>query len=444
MRTLKNIICVLLVGVLICNTSCELKKDLKGQTVVPSVPGEELPVDSLGLLDLQLTPPKEAVPKTKAISGSDVDVVILESIKDFSVDILDEKGAVVMHYNTYQEMKESGELLLPAGKYSIVAQLGELVEAGFDMPFYEGKQTCTINPKEVARVITKCALANKKLVIECKDDFLDKYNDDYSIVLTNGNGVLNTYKGEERVAYFKSSDKLDMYIYASSKDGKDYVFHKDIMDDELLSQYNSIHVTLEPDSMFVPKPEPDPEPDPNPTPDPDPDPDDPNVTPGDTIWVQGIKVDITLLDNEVAIVIPSDFIKPGDSDDEEKPDGDTPTEPTIKGKGDLVVGKPYTVTATSKVAVTMTIPTGLKALSVVADVKGAGVLNFDMLNLDSEQAKLFSGVTLPKKNQKGSITFDISGFMGMLSILSGEHTFTITLTDNNGKFVKATLILVVK
>lgn len=427
MKCFKSLLYISLFALLLCNTSCELKNDLKGQIIVPSAPGGELPLDSVGMLDLTLKPYKEAVPPaSKAISGSDV---IVLDVNDFSVDILNAAGELIKHYDTYEKMKNDGALLLPSGQYSIVAQLGELVEAGFDVPFYEGTSVCKINPKEVAKVIADCTLANKKIVFKCSDDFLDKFEDDYSIMLTNGKGVLTAYNGDDRVAYFKNSDKLDLIIYAADKGGKDYVFRKALMEDDLISKYNNIHITLEPDSMFTvvePKPDPDPE-----------DPDNPGTTPSDTLWTPTIKIDITLVNNEQIIVVPSGTIEP---DDPDKPS--TGNTPTIKGKG-FDIKKRQTVTESSKIAVMLTMPEGLKELKVKVRMTGLGDkdLNFDMLNLSEDDKNgIFKGVVLPKLGQT-SYTFDISGFMGMMSILPGKHEFTIMLTDKSNQKATETLML---
>lgn len=423
MKYFKGLLYISLSVLLLCNTSCELKNDLKGQIIVPSAPGGELPLDSVGMLDLTLKPYKEAVPPaSKAISGSDV---IVLDVNDFSVDILNAAGELIKHYDTYEKMKNDGALLLPSGQYSIVAQLGELVEAGFDVPFYEGTSVCKINPKEVAKVIADCTLANKKIVFKCSDDFLDKFEDDYSIMLTNGKGVLTAYNGDDRVAYFKNSDKLDLIIYAADKGGKDYVFRKALMEDDLISKYNNIHITLEPDSMFtVVEPDPDPE-----------DPDNPGITPSDTLWTPTIKIDITLVNNEQIIVVPSGTIEP---DDPDKPS--TGNTPTIKGKG-FDIKKRQTVTGSSKIAVVITMPGGLKELKVKVKMTGVGDLAFDMLNLSEKDKTLFTSMELPVKGQKKPFIFDISGFMSMMSGFAGNHDFAITLIDDSNQKATETLML---
>lgn len=434
--------CILIV--LCCTSSCELKRELTGQTVVPSLPDDVVPIDSVGLLDLTLRPHKEAeLPKSVKADGiSGGDLVVLD-VSEFSVKILDASGELVKYFETYQDMKDAGELLLPAGNYSIVATLGELVEAGFDLPFYEGQNDCKITPKEVAKVITDCVLANKKITLDYTEEFTKKFKDDYTIVLTNGTGVLTTTKDEKRTAYFRNTGKLDFVIHTTTHDGKDLAYSVDLLASPEVGDHNNIHVNLDVVPDTIPNPEPTPDPDPEPTPDPEPSPN-PMERPI-------IKVDISLIEHEEVIIIPSDFIKPGEGGEDEKPEEDT-KKPTIKGLSGVTLDSPYTVDESSKVAVSISTPGGLKSLKVKIKsseleplLPAVGIKNatLDMLNLSEMEASLFAGMTLPKANDI-TCKFDVSGFMTILSGIPGTHTFTVSVEDKSGGKVSNSLILVVK
>jgi hypothetical protein len=443
----KILIYVCLSVALCCSSSCEMKRDLTGHTTVPSLPGDVVPVDSVGLLDLTLKPHKEAeLPKsTKADGVSGSDIVVLD-VSEFSVKILDASGNLVKYFETYQEMKDAGELLLPAGDYSIVASLGDLVEAGFDMPFYEGQNNCKITPKEVAKIITDCVLANKKITLDYTEEFSKKFKDDYTIVFTNGIGILTTTKEEQRSAYFKNTGKLDFVIHSTTHDGKDLVYSVDLLANPEVGDHNNIHVNLDVVPDTIPNPDPKPDPDPNPDPDPSPDPD-PTERPI-------IKVDISLIEHEEVIVIPSDFVKPGEDDgkdDNDKPSGDA-NKPVIKGLNGVVLDKEYAVNKSSKVAVSISTPNGLKSLKVKIKsseleplLPAVGIKNatLDMLNLSDMEAALFEGMTLPKANDT-TCKFDVSGFMTILSGIPGTHTFTVSVEDKSGGKTSNSLILVVK
>lgn len=120
------------------------------------------------------------------------------------------------------------------------------MNAGFDKPFYSGTNVCEITPQEVAKVITDCVLSNKKVTFHCSDDFLKKFNDDYSIVIDNKVGALTTQNGEKRTTYLKNTGILQFTIYATMKNGgKTLVYNYDMSKNEDIQQYNNILIDLD-------------------------------------------------------------------------------------------------------------------------------------------------------------------------------------------------------
>ena len=218
--------------------SCEMKKEILGQTDKGQT--DDTTVENQGLLDLELKPEKEAdIPVSKGGSTTGSQTVILD-VNEFAIDIIDVNGNTVKHYDSYADLKNEGGLLLPAGHYSIRATLGEDVNAGFDKPFYSGTNVCEITPQEVAKVITDCVLSNKKVTFRCSDDFLKKFNDDYSIVIDNKVGALTTQNGEKRTTYLKNTGILQFTVYATMKNGgKTLVYNYDMSKNEDIQQYNN-------------------------------------------------------------------------------------------------------------------------------------------------------------------------------------------------------------
>ena len=224
--------------------SCEMKKEILGQTDKGQT--DDTTVENQGLLDLELKPEKEAdIPVSKGGSTTGSQTVILD-VNEFAIDIIDVNGNTVKHYDSYADLKNEGGLLLPAGHYSIRATLGEDVNAGFDKPFYSGTNVCEITPQEVAKVITDCVLSNKKVTFRCSDDFLKKFNDDYSIVIDNKVGALTTQNGEKRTTYLKNTGILQFTVYATMKNGgKTLVYNYDMSKNEDIQQYNNILIDLD-------------------------------------------------------------------------------------------------------------------------------------------------------------------------------------------------------
>lgn len=427
--------------------SCEMKKDLLGQ--IDKDKTEEPSTKDQGLLDLELKPEREAdIPESKGGNVSGSDVVVLD-VNEFAVDILDGNGAVVKHYDSYADLKKEGGLLLPAGNYSIRATLGDDVNAGFDKPFYSGTNVCEITPQDVAKVITDCALSNKKVTFRCSDEFLTKFKDDYSIAIDNNAGALITQKGETRISYLKNTGVLQFTIYATLKNGsKNLIYNYDMSKNDQVQEHNNILIDLD---LVEDNPSPDPGPG---DPDEPSDPGDPEL-PVDTITVKApaIKVDISLIEKEFVIEVPSDFVDAGDSGDEgggDNPGGDpgeTPTTPAITGS---INGKSFDVntaqtisSSTKSVIINLYLPTGLEGLDVF--VKIGESIKMPLNLLDKSAVDLINGIlpegkklVVPAKGEKGNLKFDISPF---LSLLEAKSSFAVTVKDKNGESSNATITL---
>lgn len=446
-------------------SSCEMKRDLMGEVEKPTTGGgANVPLKDAGLLDLELKPHKEPNIDTKGnISGSDV--VVLD-VNEFAVDILDSIGSLVKHYPSYADFKREGGLLLPAGTYSIRATLGDDVNAGYDAPFYSGSNTCEVTPKEVVKVITDCALSNKKVVFRCSKEFLAEFKDDYSIVLNNGNGVLQTSKDESRTAYLKNTGSLEFTAYVTTRKGnKALTYNFDMGKDDQVQEYNNILVDLKIVSdSGIPEPgDPD---DPNNPDEPgepeDPgDPEDPEEPSKPNVPVSKpiIKVDISLVEKDYIIEIPSSFVESEDPDEPSNPGGDgdgdgggTVAKPSIKGDGfnidnaiEVPISNPEKV-----VKVTISTPGKLAALNVEISENLWPALSvveldpkFDMCNPTADQKIALAKVGLPLPTPGATTNvFDITTFVPAIAILgAGTYEFKITAKDEANQSVSEKLII---
>lgn len=450
----KFILPFVLLAVSMAFFSCEMKKELTGQIEKPGTDtGNDIPLETAGLLDLQLKPEKEPdIPVTKGdISGSEV--VVLD-VNEFAVDILDENGEVIRHYNSYADLKNEGGLLLPAGTYSVRATLGDEVNAGFDKPFYSGTTACEITPQEVAKVITDCVLSNKKVVFHCSDEFLNRFTDDYSIVIDNGSGALTTFKDETRTAFFKNTGTLRFTVYATNREThKPLLYHCNLSNDQQVQTYNNILVDLNivnenPNEPDGPE-EPDEPEDPG-------DPEQPDPNPG-AARNPVIKVDISLIEKDYVIEVPSSFIETDEPDDnhpdEGEPGGDKADQPTISGDG-FNIDEPKVISMASpdvavrikintpKILASLQISIESEVLEPLLDQIGLG-RSFDMCNLTAKQESVLTDLGLPIPEKKESTTFDISSFMPMIAILDspGDYKFTVKAIDQVGQSTTKTLTI---
>ncbi len=430
--------------------SCEMKKELFGQTDKDKIDNSTSEND--GLLDLELKPIGEVnIPDSKGDNITGGDIVTLD-VNGFAVDVFDDKDNLVKHYQSYADFKNEGGLLLPAGNYSIRATMGDDVSAGFDKPYYSGSQVCEITPQEVAKVITECVLSNKKVTFRCTDEFLKKFKDDYSIVVDNNLGVITTSKDETRALYLKNTGILQFTIYTTTVEGsKHLVYNYDLSKNDQVMEYNNILIDLdlveEPTEPEIPV---DPE---EPT-----DPGDPVLPPTDTVIVKtpAIKVDISLIEKDFIIEIPSDFIESGGDGGNENPGGGEdpkPAKPTIVGDEGLDISKPIEVSGAGNktVRVTITTPGKLASLQVkiispilepLVEALGLGS-EFDMCNLSATQSAIIDQLGLAKPTVgAASNVFDISAFMPMIAGLeAGDYIFKITAVDEIGQKDTKTLTI---
>lgn len=408
--------------------SCEMKKELLGGIDDPSVP--KIP-ENAGLLDLTLQAEQEPDLPTKS---NDIEGEEPLFADDFAVAVYDSVGTKVAYFDTYAELKSEGGLILTPGKYTMQAEKGTDVIAGFDKPFYSGSDTFLIEPQQVAKVETPCELSNKKLRFRCSDKFLTSFNEDYSIVLDNGSGVLTLNKEEKRAAYMKNTGVLRMAIYVTDKEGNSLTYNLNLTENEQVKEHNNIVIDLDivNDGDGGDPTDPDEPTDPG-------EGDKPEVPTGKPV----IKVDITLIEKDFVIEIPIDIDGGGENPEPGDPDK-TSISGTMDGKA-FDISQPQTITSSTKsVVINLFLPTGLKELKVDVSIGSDINLSLDLLNqsdvdeVNGILANLGKKLEVPSKGDKGNLKFDISPF---LDLMVETNKFVLKVKDANGSSANATLIL---
>lgn len=435
-------------------TACEMKKDLFGGGTKEEAPS----YDNLGLLDIEIQAEREA--ELRADGSVSVEESNALKPDEFAIAIADSTGQVVKSFPSLAAMKEAGELLLPVGTYSVHAAYGSDVNAGFNSPYYAGDTTCVVSEKEVSKVVTKCVLQNKKVQFDVDEEFLSMFAPDYTIVVDNGLGVLTLTPEQLGSAFFKNTGTLRFSLYATTYDGQVHTYTSDLSGNEQVLAHNNIYVELGavptiPDQPGGVDPEEPEEPEMPEDPE-EPEPEDPDQPKPDVPVAPVIKVDVTLIEKDYVIEIPSNFVensKPGTGG------GDTPSTPgeggttdpsqpvtkeeakitgTLNGKS-FDINTEQTIKDGDKVVINLYVPTGLAALKAVIRISGIDPITADLLNYqDHELASVFAGLGLPKKGDKGNLKFDISAFIKMMST---SNSFEIYLEDANKTSQKATIKL---
>ena len=312
-------------------------------------------------------------------------------------------------------------------------------------------------------MVTKCVLQNKKVQFAVSDEFLSQFSSDYSIVVDNGLGVLTLTPEQLGSAFFKNTGTLRFSLYATTYDGQVHTYTSDLSGNEQVLEHNNIYVELGavptiPDQPGGVDPEEPEEPEMPEDPE-EPEPEEPDQPKPDVPVAPVIKVDVTLIEKDYVIEIPSNFVensKPGTGggDTPSTPEGGGTTDPndpsqpvtkeeakitgTLNGKS-FDINTEQTIKDGDKVVINLYVPTGLAALKAVIRISGIDPITADLLNYqDHELASVFAGLGLPKKGDKGNLKFDISAFIKMMST---SNSFEIYLEDANKTSQKATIKL---
>lgn len=456
---------VYIIGILLpLLTACEMKKDLFGGGTKEEVPS----YDNLGLLDIEIQAEREA--ELRADGSVSVEESNALKPDEFAIEIADSTGQVVKSFPSLAALKEAGELLLPVGTYSVHAAYGSDVNAGFNSPYYAGDTTCVVSEKEVSKVVTKCVLQNKKVQFDVNEEFLSMFVPDYTIVVDNGLGVLTLTPEQLGSAFLKNTGTLRFSLYATTYDGQVHTYTSDLSGNEQVLEHNNIYVELGavptiPDQPGGVDPEEPEEPEMPEDPE-EPEPEEPDQPKPDVPVAPVIKVDVTLIEKDYVIEIPSNFVensKPGTGG------GDTPSTPgeggttdpsqpevsngvTVTGKID---GKSFDIKQTQTVSdktksvvINLYLPTGLAALVVDVMVGDITLSNLNLLDKDAVDSinntltdAIGKTLSVPSKGAKGNLTFDISPFLGLLG---DSNTFKLYVKDNNGKSVTESIKLTKK
>lgn len=415
--------CGFLWGALLASlSSCEMKNELWGKDP------NELSPDESGILDLQLEVKEPTYNLDTAGTRAASSEFVVPTTSELSLKIFNETGDLHELFESYAEYEKLSEYMLKAGTYYVEISSGENYEVTTNHPYYATRDTVEIKVKEVATVNAVCELQSAILYIVPTDEFLNACLDDYSITVTNGSGVISIRKDDPKVVYVRPGMKVTVTIRATEKNTNTPVIRTFV----LVGEDGSIHEQdlfkveikdLEEDVIPEDPVRPDPDPNPNPDPDPDPDPEEPEANGGFTI-----KVDVTLNENPIDIVVPSDGGNGGNIGEDDNTggneDGITITGDAINT--DLVVNAPNGINS-----FTVTIDSPLLSPEELASIGLSS--NLDLVNPGS-MASALSGLGFPVNiGGKTSVSFNISQFVPLLGALgSGTSNFHLTVTDSKG------------
>lgn len=327
---------------------------------------------------------------------------------------------------------------LAAGTYTVKAELGEDVIADWNSPYYSGEsEKFTIEAGKITDTIGDivCKMENVKVSIIFAPLLSEKMSDDSYVevrVCPDGTEALANY------LRFKKSDQLRgntghfhheegvslIATFRGMVEGAQFV--KNVSYPNIQKGYH-YQITFKLNTQDT-------------------------EHRGDLTGGLSVDASVTVTDVERNVNVEEDEILPDDErpkeEDPEDPNPPTPPTqngPTIEPEAPISLDKVNDVNNNSHVVINITSETGItefKVNIISEDLAGMAPDVLDLVtpgeNLDflQEIGLLANGKETVQGDKK--VTFDVSGFMGMLCALGGDkyHTFRLTVSDASGTVVK--------
>lgn len=354
------------------------------------------------------------------------------SYDDFTINIYNSNNEKKYTY-IYKDMPDVLELAV--GKYTIEAVSSAKIESGFDKPYFAGSATCEIT-KDVITTVSKieCSLANIQVSATYSDEMKSYMGDDVQVEMWIDESDKITFTPDETrecflVAPAETGNALKVRFsgtFDGEKISKQLVFNEGV--DAGTWQQVNFNVKI--------------------------------VTEGTISSTVNIVADKTTIRNDETIITLPTEDKISDFED-----GNTPApsgEITITGAS--YAGSSFNIDETQyltsgstqdvEIIVNIAASAGIEKLVVRISSDNedfaaiaAQLGEFDIADEESlgEKKEMLVTLGLLEEGQqiKGStnVDFEITKATHLLSGFDGTHTFTITVTDANGKSLEKSLII---
>ncbi len=180
-------------------------------------------------IDRDLLSKGEGVLSLKFGYNLDANVVTKGGDPIFTISVIDFKtGVIIKTIEDHNSLKDN-PLTLKAGKYIIAAANGIDVTAGFESPYYMGRDTVDVIAGKAAAASMVCTLANVKVSVNFSDAVTANFSN-YDVTITNNQGGSLIFdKGHINTAgYFKCTGSLKWTINLTNNDGKTFEISNNI------------------------------------------------------------------------------------------------------------------------------------------------------------------------------------------------------------------------
>lgn len=377
-----------------------------------------------------------------------VDVVYLQESRAASE--VDLSNYIVTLYDGYSQQvgqwvySEMPEIVsLAVGTYTVDVKSAAEPSNGFDIPYYKGTATCEVKENQVTDVpAISCKLANVMFTIEYEEAFKNKMSDDVVTTLSIGENSLQIPATETRAAYLiaPEDETASLVVNLTGTIDGEAIDYSEHIDNVKSGVHNVIKYQFVPVSDGTESSE------------------NTGVVAGGALKIS-IALDSSMIGSDETVnVYPG--TEPGINDFPTGNEGGEVGENAISITGKILGDKsfdidlPQTVTEQTSLIVGIETQSGIQNLKVKIssnneDFNGIGTAlgEFDLAHSDTmldDTKDMLTELGLPLDANvlnKTMLDFDISSFTSLLLKFEGEHTFQITVTDNQGNQLSKSLVI---
>lgn len=405
--------------------SCEMKNEIFGNDNIPSETGwVELGVKVNNKTNVVVT--------RGTIQGEEVDPA------DFPVVFALNNSDYTKEFDTYENLLEEEKVELPVGNYTVSSHTPGTLTKRMDHPYYSGEENLTVSKDITSDATVTCTMQNSRILLTYDNTFTSKFKT-WTITIDDGTNNILKYTEADgtnlQAVYWlfeKDCTAIKINISATTTSGATVTESRTITkpDDATTDSWvggDALTITMAPG------------------------PDEETPT-----GVSGIIIDISAFfeteTNEI-VEVPiegEDTETPTDPDEGEG--DDTPAAPTLSGEYlnktvdfDVVEGADNF----PNVEIVMDVPEGIQSIIVKAvtdNTSLSSILNalgfgsgVDLVETELDALVFALGDNIPKRGNS-NYTFSVNGVISQaLAANTGSHTFSVTVTDQNGTSASGTL-----
>lgn len=423
-------------GVFFCAVlaSCEMKNEIFGDDNIPSETGwVELGVKVNNKTNVVVT--------RGTIQGEEVDPA------DFPVVFALNNSDYTKEFDTYENLLEEEKVELPVGNYTVSSHTPGTLTKRMDHPYYSGEENLTVSKDITSDATVTCTMQNSRILLTYDNTFTSKFKT-WTITIDDGTNNILKYTEADgtnlQAVYWlfeKDCTAIKINISATTTSGATVTESRTITkpDDATTDSWvggDALTITMAPG----------------------PDEETPTGVSGIIINVNAFfetekneTVDVPVEGEDTET--PTDPDEGGDTTDPDEGEGDdTPAAPTLSGEYlnktvdfDVVEGADNF----PNVEIVMDVPEGIQSIIVKAvtdNTSLSSILNalgfgsgVDLVETELDALVFALGDNIPKRGDS-NYTFSVNGVISQaLAANTGSHTFSVTVTDQNGTSASGTL-----